>query len=131
MKDTTSNYYVFMDNITGGVPAGVIAASIVFALLGLTLVTLLNVQKGIKHSPDTASKFRWQDFGVDSLIRVLISLIITLIVIFVSLRFSNEFFGTPVTMIGSFAVGFGVDKLTIIINRYASKFNKSNSETKN
>lgn len=129
MNDTTSNYYVFMQNITGGVSAGVIAASIVFALLGLLLVTLLNVQKGIKHSPDTASKFRWEDFGIDSLIRVLISLIITMIVIFISIRFSNELIGTPLTMVYAFIVGLSVDKLTIIINRYKSKL--FNSETKN
>jgi len=121
MKDTTSNYYVFMDNITGGVSAPVIAASIVFALMGLILVTLLNIQKGIRENPNTANKFRWQDFGMDSLIRVFISFIITMIVIFVSIRFSNEIFGTPVTMIFSFGIGLGIDKATILITRYASK----------
>lgn len=124
MTDSTSNYHVFMDNITGGVSAPVIAASIVFALLGLLLITLLNIQKGIRENPNTASRFRWQDFGVDSLIRVLISLIVTMIVIFVSIRFSNEIFGTPVTMIFSFFIGLGIDKATIAITRYATKSKK-------
>lgn len=121
MNDNTSGYYEFMQNITGGVSAPVIAASIVFALMGLILVTLLNIQKGIRENPNTASKFRWQDFGMDSFIRVFISFIITMIVIFVSIRFSNEIFGTPVTMIFSFGIGLGIDKATILITRYATK----------
>lgn len=125
MNDSTSNYHVFMNSITGGVSAPVIAASIVFALMGLLLITLLNIQKGIKQNPNTASKFTWQDFGLDSFIRVFISMIITLIVIFISIRFSNEFFGTPLTMAWSFIVGLSIDKATIMITRLSKNIKTS------
>lgn len=125
MNDSTSNYSLFIDNITGGVSVPVLWASIFFALLGLLLVTLLNIQKGIRENPNTADKFNWKDFGLDSLIRVIISFVITMIVIFVSVRFSNEIFGTPVTMIFSFGIGLGIDKATIAITKYATKGKKN------
>lgn len=112
--DSTS----FMYHMTGGIPSGEIWAAVTFAMLGLILMTAVNVRKGIVKNPNTASTFKWQHFGWDTATRVILSTIITLIVIFISIRFVYDFTGNTLTMFYAFGIGLGIDKATQLITKF-------------
>lgn len=87
-----------------------------FSFVGLSLNYLYKVKKGIKENEKSPDKFslkyffehNWRDIAI------------TLILIFVALRFTQELLGVEITMWVSFGIGFGIDKLQDILNK---KFN--------
>ena len=113
MTDSTS----FLYHMTGGLGNGEIAASFVFAILGLVLMTAINIQKGIERNPNTANTFKWEHFGVGTAIRIFLSLVITLIVIFLSIRFVQELTGKTVSMFYALGVGLFIDRATQLLTK--------------
>lgn len=103
--------------MTGGLGNGEIAASFVFAILGLVLMTAINIQKGIERNPNTANTFKWEHFGVSTAIRIFLSLVITLIVIFLSIRFVQELTGKTVSMFYALGVGLFIDRATQLLTK--------------
>lgn len=117
--NTDSTSYLY--HMTGGLPSAEIWAAVTFALLGLILMTAVNVRKGILKNPNTANKFSWQHFGWDTVFRIFLSTLITMIVIFISIRFVYDFTGQTLTMFYSFGIGLGIDKATQWITKTRKK----------
>lgn len=113
--NTDSTSYLY--HMTGGLPQAEISAAVTFALLGLILMTAINVRKGILNNPNTASTFKLSHFGWDTFIRVVISAVITMIVIFISIRFVYDFTGKTLTMFYAFGIGLGIDRATQLITK--------------
>lgn len=111
MQDSTSYFY----HLTGGLPVSELSAGLTFAMIGLLLMTGLNVRKGIRNNPNTDYKFNLSHFGWDSLFRMLLSAGITLILVFISIRFVTELTGKSLTMFYCFLLGMGIDKATQLI----------------
>ena len=109
--DSTS----FKFHMTGGLPGGEIWAAIAFALLGLILMTAINVRNGIVNNPDTSDAFRWKHFGWSTATRIALSAIITVIVIFLSIRFAQELVGKALSMFYALGVGLFIDKATQLL----------------
>jgi hypothetical protein len=83
----------------------------VFALLGLAVNRLISVRKAIKENPKTPSKFDLKYFITDNWT----SIVLSLLLLFVGLRFTQELLGVDITMWVAFGIGFGLDKLTKVI----------------
>jgi hypothetical protein len=83
----------------------------VFAMLGLAVNRLISVRKAIKENPQTPSKFSLKYFITDNWT----SIVLSLLLLFVGLRFTQELLGVDITMWVAFGIGFGLDKLTKII----------------
>lgn len=109
--DSTSFAY----HMTGGLPSGEIWAAIAFASLGLLLMTAINVRNGIVNNPETSDAFKWKHFGWGSVIRIALSAIITVIVIFLSIRFAQELVGKTLSMFYALGVGLFIDKATQLL----------------
>jgi hypothetical protein len=90
----------------------IVIAGAIFANIGLAVNYFFKVKKAIKtndNSPDNFSikyfiKNNWQDISL------------TILLVFVGLRFTQELLGLQITMWVAFIIGFGIDKLVDIIN---------------
>lgn len=109
--DSTSYFH----HMTGGLPSGEIWAAVTFALLGLLLMTAINVRNGIVNNPYTADAFNWKHFGWGTTLRVILSGVITTIVIFLSIRFAQELIGKTLSMFYSLGVGLFIDRATQLL----------------
>lgn len=109
--DSTSFTY----HMTGGLPIGEIWAAITFAMLGLILMTAINVRNGIVKNPKTADAFNWKYFGWGTIIRIILSALITMIVIFLSIRFAQELVGKTLSMFYALGVGLFIDRATQLL----------------
>lgn len=118
----------YMFQMTGGLPVNEIAAAFTFAFLGVVLMTAFNVRNGIVNNPHTSHKFTLKDFGWSTFIRVLCSLTMSLITVFVVVRFAHVLMKevpalAQFGLMGfSFFVGLGLDRWTQkLVSKGASK----------
>ena len=85
----------------------IIIAGAIFALLGLGVRYLYKVNKGIKESPKSPNTFSFKYF----ITKNWADLLLTIILIFIALRFTQEVLGVELTMWVSFGIGLGIDKI--------------------
>jgi len=106
-----TKYPEFWAAFLNGMSLGTICAAFLFALVGVYLNAAL---KGLKRDPAstrTPYEWSWKFFLKDTLPRLMLSWSITIIVIFLSLRFFKELTGSgELTMFYAFGVGFGLDE---------------------
>ena len=114
IQDSTSFNY----HMTGGMPIGELKAAFTFAFLGVILMTASHVYSGIVNNPNTSSKFNLKDFGWRTAIRMICSLTMALITVFIVVRFAHEFMKelpllAKFGLMGfSFFVGLSLDRWT-------------------
>lgn len=81
-----------------------------FAFLGLLIRTGIRTKSGIKNNKNgTPEKFNWIYWIRDNVLTKLSSMMFIFVVIFVTLRFSMDWFGQYPSMAFSFVVGLGID----------------------
>lgn len=103
----------FLKNIFGQGSAAEIAATLFYAYIG-ALVSLL--YQSVKRDPlshRTPYHFSISFLWSDNAKRILRSIIL----IFISVRFSKELFGVSITLYFSFLIGLSVDKLSEILKQ--------------
>lgn len=105
----------FLQNLTGGITAGKFAASFFFTLIGIFLSLMLSTTTRDPSSKRTPFCFSWDFFWSDNAKRIAKSVALTLLVIFVSIRFAKELLGMELTMIFSFGVGLGLDRIKEVL----------------
>lgn len=121
MKET--QYPEFWNAFLAGIPLGVLFAGFVFAIIGVLLNGLLKAATRNPEKVGTPVQWSWKTFWSQNLKRFLTSAAITLLVIFVSLRFFKEITGsgTELSMFYSFGIGFGIDKAIIALKKKTGK----------
>jgi len=107
----TTKYPQFWAAFLDGMPLGTLFAGFVFALMGVLLNAILKALKRDPNSARTPYEWSWRFFFSDTIQRLILSGVATIIVIFLSLRFFQELTGsTELSMLYAFGVGFGLDK---------------------
>lgn len=116
-------YPDFWAAFLNGIPVGALVAAFVFALLGVLLNALLKTAKRDPLTDKSPVQFSWSFFWNDNVKRFLKSALITLIVIFVSIRFFKELTGAgnELSMLYAFGVGFGIDRAIIALKSKLEK----------
>jgi hypothetical protein len=93
---------------------------IFFALLAALLSLLLHTTSRDVEGDNKPVEFSWRFLWCDNIKRI----VSTLILIFVCIRFTPQFFGIQITEFFAFIIGFVNDKLAQIVKDYASAFTK-------
>jgi hypothetical protein len=106
----------FQNFLLGDMTPAMFAAALFFALVGVIINLLLDATTRKPDSLDTPVRFSWQFLCIDNWKRTLLSLLLILVFI----RFSQELTGLKPGMFVSLLVGFLFDKL--------SEFFKSKSD---
>lgn len=101
----------FIQNILGGITVGKFAASFFFALIGIFISLMISTTTRDPDSKRTPFCFSWAFLWSDNSQRIAKSIVLTLLVMFVSIRFAKELLGTDLTMIFAFSVGLGLDRI--------------------
>lgn len=107
--------------MTGGIDLAILLAAVTFATLGIILRLCVTVYNRDKESGRTPKDFSVSFFVKDNFLRVLAGTIMTLLAVLLSIRFSNELFGKPLTMFFSLGIGVGFDLLVQKIIDYFRK----------
>ena len=111
----------FLDLVLGTFPLYWYAAAFFFASLGLFLRWAWRTNKGIKNNPESPSKFSWAYWIENNLKAKLISYFTTVIVVFVTLRFFFDWFGSIPLMSTAFAIGLCIDWVVDFIKNKSQK----------
>jgi len=96
----------YLNLIFGDASPAFIAAGFTFAIMGVILSLRLQIVNRDRESDRTPKHFSWSFFWLDNIKR----LVTTLILIFVALRFTEEWMGAKTTMWLAFLIGLSVDK---------------------
>jgi Na+/melibiose symporter-like transporter len=107
----------FMVNFLGGIEPGYFVAATVFSLLGVILMVLWSAANRNPLSPNSPVEFSFKYLVADgkNWFRFFRSILIAIIVLFLTLRFTNEFLGKELNMFYAFLVGAGLDRLVLYI----------------
>jgi hypothetical protein len=86
-------------------------AAIFFALVGLVISLLLQSNVRDVKSDNTPFHFDWGFLLLDNWKRIVLSILM----IYISIRFYADIFGQPITMFLALGIGFGLDKISQLI----------------
>jgi|SRR5690606_34807608 len=109
--DSTGNFAIFRAEFWGTLNPGMLAAAFVMSLIGIALSMLLFTTKRDPLSERTPTHFSWKFFWNDNVKRIAKAIATTVLVLFITIRFSQELMGQKLTMFYAFGVGFGLDKV--------------------
>lgn len=107
----------FLDYITGGMSVDQFCAAFVFTLIGVALSLFLDASKRNPVSVNSPIEWSWQYFWNDNLKRILRVVFTSILVIFVSLRFTKELFGREISMFFAFVIGLSLDQVQVFIRK--------------
>lgn len=115
--DSTGNFAIFKAEFWGSLNPGMLSAAFVMAVIGIALSLLLFTTKRDPLSERTPTHFSWKFFWNDNLKRILKSITLTVLVLFVTIRFSQELMGQKLTMFYAFSLGLGLDKVIEMLKK--------------
>lgn len=107
-----------LKNLLGDATPGHWIAAIIFASFGIAISLLISSRKRDKHSPETPFRFDFLFLITDNINRILLSMLL----VFVTLRFSQELFGANFTMYFALGVGLGLDRLSANLQANGADF---------
>lgn len=110
-----------IDQLLGYADPNVIVAGIIVAIMGMFIMTRINIMNRDKSSDRTPPTWHWGFFWRDTLPRIIGSFLTNVAVIILFIRFSNDFFGFPVTMFICLLIGMSVDWLTIRLKEWSKR----------
>lgn len=109
--DSTGRFSIFRQEFWGALNPELLAAAFVMSLIGIALSALLFTTKRDPLSERTPTEFSWHFFWNDNVKRIIKSILTATLVLFITIRFSQELMGQKLTMFYAFGVGFGLDKI--------------------
>lgn len=95
-------------NILGEADVAHWISAIFFALVGIVVSLLISSSKRDARSPGTPYKFSWRYLIFDNGKRIALSILL----VFITLRFSQELLSAQFTMYFALGVGLGLDRLS-------------------
>lgn len=97
----------FLQLVIGTTDVPMYAAEWFFAAVGVAISLLLEVRKRDVNSVRTPEHFSFSFLWSDNFRRIMVSVLL----IFVALRFSNDLLGVQISLFASLMIGLGFDKL--------------------
>lgn len=110
----------FLNLVLGTTDVPTYLAGLFFALIGLAFHYRGKVLARDKSSTNTPYHFSFKFFTQDNLIEIVLSIL----AIFLALRFSVEYAGVEVTMIYSLGIGFGLPSVISKMHDFQNKARK-------
>lgn len=110
----------FYQNLLGTNDLGTYAAALLFALIGVLMVQLIKARSRDKHSNKTPYSFSFKFMIQDNLREIIIGILLILL----SLRFSMEYAGEELTMYYALGVGLGNQSLATWLSSIEIKARK-------
>lgn len=112
----------FWDNFLSGMSTGTLTAGFVMAFIGIAISLLVQATTRDPNDSRSPVHFDWKFFFNDNTIRIIRSIALSILVIFVSLRFAKNLIGTEASMFYALCIGLGIDKATDWIIKARDKF---------
>lgn len=111
----------FWEQILGTVPISTYLAGGVFIAIGILISWYFKSKKAQKTNPNTPYTFSWKLFLFSKLPRKIMSILVNVLIGFVIMRFSSEFFGMLLTMSFCFIAGLTFDRIVIFVSKLKLK----------
>lgn len=84
-------------------------SAFIFSFFGMFIRWYVRTKSGILHNENSPHSFSFSYWIRDNILPKLTSILSTIIIIFISLRFSVEIFSVPVSMLFAFLIGLSFD----------------------
>jgi hypothetical protein len=97
-------------------------AAFIFAIVGVVLSLLWSTTVRNPASPRSPEHFSWNFFWNDNTIRILKSIISTVLTVFISIRFMNDLIGIEFSMASCVLVGLFQDQVVLLIKKKKENF---------
>jgi len=97
------------EKILGGLSLSDYLTGFIFAFIGMFLRWYYKTRKSIKYNPETPNRFIFSYWIKDNLLPKLLSILSTLVVIFITLRFPTELISINFSFWYAFVVGLSLD----------------------
>jgi hypothetical protein len=114
----------FWEQILGIVPISTYLAGGIFIAIGILISWYLKSKKGQRTNINTPDSFSWKLFLFSKLPRKVMSILVNVLIGFVIMRFSSEFFGMLLTMSFCFIAGLTFDRIVIFVSKLKLPINK-------
>lgn len=101
----------FLENLFGPGDPGMFLAALVYAMVGVTISLLYDSSKRDQNKVSTPNDFSWGYLLIDNIKRIVLSVLLVV----VSLRFSRELLGADLTMYLALLIGIGFDRLGLLL----------------
>jgi len=111
----------FWEQILGNVPISTYLAGGVFIAIGILISWYIKSKKAQKTNPNTPYTFSWKLFLFSKLPRKISSIIVSIIIGFLCMRFITELFGIAFTMFSCFLIGVTFDNVIIYVSKLKLK----------
>ena len=98
----------FIDLVTGGLSGWWYLSAFFFALLGFIVRWYIRALQGIKNNPNSPAKFDWKYWWQHNKMKIA-GIFVNWIIVFLCLRFSQEWFGVIPSMILAVTIGICFD----------------------
>lgn len=110
-----SNEYnsIFLSELLNNVHIDVYKAGALFILFGIIISWYIKSRVAQKTDPNTPFTFSWKLYLFTKIPRKIKSIIVSMIMGFVAMRFSTDFFGIPLTMFICFIIGVTLDDIIV------------------
>lgn len=102
-----------MKYLIGPTEPGLFLACIFFAMLGVAFVLMYGTTLRKVESLESPKNFSWKYLGKDNLIRLSVSIIS----VYIALRFLPELFNMELTELTAFMVGTSIDGIALLIKQ--------------
>ena len=107
----------FWEQILGNVPISTYLAGGIFIAIGILISWYFKSKEGQRNDINTPYTFSWNLFLFSKLPRKIMSIIVNILVGFMIMRFSSEFFGILLTMSFCFIAGLTFDRIVIFVSK--------------
>lgn len=118
----------FLDNIFGTLTVFWYLSAFVFALIGLFIRWYVKTNMGVKNNPETPDKFSFRFWLQNNFFRKFTSVLTTMLVVFLCLRFASDWFGVLPSMGFSVVIGLAFDWFFDFVKKLINKVPVKNEE---
>ncbi len=96
-------------------------ASFFFASLGLFIRWRFMAKQGVKNNPNSPEHFSWEYWFEHNLWPKLLSVLTTIVIVFLCLRFAGDWFGVVPTMAFAVVLGLAFDWFVDFVKKLSQK----------
>lgn len=119
-----------LDYLLGSIPIQMLIGAGIFVIIGVIISKTIDVSTRRPNKDGSPVEFSWKYFWSDNNKRIFNSIVSSILIVFCSLRFSKDFFGTELSMVYALLLGLCLDAVKVKFRKITKSKFEENTKTK-